>query len=55
MAKNKFKEKNMAMPIENHETAAWANITDTKSLSNVTIPDEYNVKSAKEWVDNNEK
>lgn len=55
MSKNKFKEKNMDMPIENHKTAAWANIEDLKSVSRVPIPNETEVKNAKEWVDTNQK
>jgi hypothetical protein len=55
MAENKFKEKNMAIPIENHNTAAWSNIEKTKPVSNVTIPSEVQVRNAKEYVDTNEK
>ena len=55
MAKNKFKEKDMAKPIENHDTAAWANIDELKPDSNVSIPDEGQVINAKEYVDDNEK
>jgi hypothetical protein len=50
-----YKEKFMAIPIENHETAAWANIEKTKPLSNVSIPNEIEVINAKEYVDENEK
>jgi hypothetical protein len=55
MAENKFKEKHMAMPIEKHDTAAWANIEKTKPDSQVTIPSEVQVRNAKEHVDTNEK
>jgi len=55
MSKNKFKEHHMNMPVENHETAAWAGIRKTKPVSNVTIPDELDVRNAKEWVDENQK
>jgi hypothetical protein len=54
MADNK-KEKFMAMPIEKHDTAAWANIEKTKDVSKVTIPSELQVGNAKEHVDSNEK
>ncbi|NLC42908.1 MAG: DUF3787 domain-containing protein, partial [Clostridiales bacterium] len=27
MAKNNYKEKHMAVPIENNDTAAWANVS----------------------------
>jgi hypothetical protein len=55
MAENKYKNKHMAMPIEKHDTAAWANIEQTKPVSNVTIPSELQVRNAKEHVDSNEK
>jgi hypothetical protein len=55
MAKNRYKEKSMETPIENHETAAWANIEKTKPVSNVAIPNEIQVRNAKEYVDTNEK
>lgn len=52
---NKYKEKFMAMPIEKHDTAAWANMQKAKPLSNVNIPSETEVMNAKEYVDSNEK
>jgi hypothetical protein len=55
MAKNKFKQHFMAMPIENHETAAWANMEHLKRGSRVPQPAEVEVKNAKEWVDTNQK
>lgn len=55
MTDHNYKEKFMAVPIENHETAAWANLERTKPLSNVNIPDEDEVMNAKEYVDTNEK
>ncbi|MCX7922012.1 MAG: DUF3787 domain-containing protein [Clostridia bacterium] len=55
MAENKNKEKHMAMPVEKHDTAAWANIEKTKDASKVTIPSEVQVRNAKEYVDTNEK
>jgi len=55
MAKNKFKERFIKKPIEEHTTAAWANIKKEKPISNVSIPDEIEVRNAKEWVDTNEK
>lgn len=55
MAENRFKEKHMAMPIEKHDTAAWANIESKKPDSNVTMPSEIQVRNAKEHVDTNEK
>lgn len=55
MAVNKTKEHLMQMQIESHETAAWADIQETKPISNVTVPSERQVRNAKEWVDSNQK
>lgn len=55
MAKDKNKQRFMAMPIERHDTAAWANIEKLKSVSNVSVPDDEQVRNAKEYVDSNEK
>jgi hypothetical protein len=48
-------ERKMAKPIEKHTTASWANIEKTKEISNVTIPSEFEVGNAKQWVDRNQK
>lgn len=55
MAENIYKEKHMSVPIEKHDTAAWANIEKTKRVSKVTIPSEIQVRNSKEHVDSNEK
>jgi len=55
MNDNEFKQKKMAYPIENHDTAAWSNVMKNKRVSNVAIPDEVSVRNAKEYVDTNEK
>ena len=55
MAQNRSKEKFMAVPIEQHDAAAWANIESTKEVSNVTMPGEFQIINAKEHVDNNQK
>ncbi|AOY76397.1 CDIF630_02480 family spore surface protein [Clostridium formicaceticum] len=55
MSDNKFKEKHLGRTIENHQTASWANMKDLKPVSRVPIPDEIEVKNAKEYVDTNEK
>lgn len=52
---DQYKEKFMAMPIEKQDTAAWANMEKTKPLSNVNIPNEYEIDLAKEYVDSNQK
>ncbi|ODA42838.1 DUF3787 domain-containing protein [Desulfosporosinus sp. BG] len=48
-------ERQKPRPIEQHTTAAWANIERTKEISNVAIPSEVEVGNAKEWVDSNQK
>lgn len=55
MAKNRYDGKNMSIPVENHKTAAWANIKHVKRDSRVPLPSNFEVENAKEWVDNNEK
>jgi len=55
MAKNKSKEKFMATPIEQHNTAAWANVEKQKEVSKVTIPSEIQALNAKEHADENQK
>lgn len=42
-------------PIENHDTAPWANTEKSKPDSKVSIPNETEVDRAKDWVDTNEK
>lgn len=55
MANKKPKDSFMAVPIENHKTAAWIeNPGKVKPLSQVVIPTEYDVHNAKEWVDSNQ-
>jgi hypothetical protein len=55
MAKNKYKEKRMETPVENHSSAAWANTNKLKPVSKVNIPDTVQVRNAKEYVDTNQK
>lgn len=55
MTKKTIKSCPFETPIEKHETAAWANIEETKPISNVTTPSETETMNAKEWVDSNEK
>ncbi len=55
MAEKRSKDTFMAKPIEQHDTAAWANIEKTKRISKVTMPSELQVGNAKEHVDSNEK
>jgi hypothetical protein len=55
MARNRYKERFQAMPVEKHDTAAWANIEGQNPSSQVTYPNEIQVRNAKEYVDTNEK
>lgn len=55
MNKKTVKSVSFKTPIEKHDTAAWANITDNLPVSNVPIPNEHETRNAKEWVDSNEK
>ncbi|TGE36922.1 DUF3787 domain-containing protein [Desulfosporosinus fructosivorans] len=52
---DKNKEHPRLRPIEQHTTAAWANIEKLKEISNVSIPSDVQVGNAKEWVDSNQK
>ncbi|URZ04371.1 CDIF630_02480 family spore surface protein [Clostridium felsineum] len=42
-------------PIEKHDTAAWANIDEEKPVSKVSIPSNFDVDNAKDYVDSNQK
>lgn len=55
MAKNKYKEKYLAQPIENQSTAAWANQSQFKAVSRVNIPDDEQVENARDYVNENQK
>ncbi|MBP2033649.1 hypothetical protein J2Z42_002356 [Clostridium algifaecis] len=53
MPNNKKSHKKIS--IENHETAAFANIKKVKPVTNVPITGEFSASNAKDWVDENEK
>jgi len=55
MSDKNSKERLMLRPIEQHTTAAWANIEKLKEVSNVSIPSDVQVGNAKEWVESNQK
>lgn len=42
-------------PVENQNTAAWANIERVEGEGKVPIPSEFNTELAKQWVEENEK
>lgn len=43
------------LPIEEHSTAAWANIEREKPISKVPIPNSFDMELAREWVNQNQK
>ncbi|HHT90785.1 MAG: DUF3787 domain-containing protein [Bacillota bacterium] len=43
------------VPIEEHSTAAWANVEHQKPVSKVPVPSIDNVEWAREWVNKNRK
>jgi hypothetical protein len=53
--KKKAGKASSIMPVEKHNTAAWAGKEKKKPISEVIIPDEMNVEFAKEYADANEK
>ncbi|HEX2947826.1 MAG TPA: DUF3787 domain-containing protein [Clostridia bacterium] len=55
MPDNKKKDYDLGVPVEKHDTAAWANIEKKKSHSRVTVPSEFQITNAKIHVDENEK
>jgi len=55
MSEKKTKVPLKLRPIEEHTTAAWANIEKLKDVSQVTVPSDVQVDNAKEWVDSNQK
>ncbi len=55
MSDNKKKDYSLGVPVEKHDTAAWAEIKCKKADSQVTIPTEEQVINAKEYVDVNQK
>lgn len=52
---NKFKLRMMEKPIENHQTAAWANIESLQGEARVFNPSYLGAEQAKEYVDENQK
>lgn len=48
-------EKDKEKAVENQDTAAWANREKSKAVSNVSIPEEAQIKNSKDYVDNNQK
>ena len=52
---NKFKQKNISIPIESQRYAAYYNIKGLVHDSKVPIPTLEGVVRAKEWVEENQK
>ncbi|ADL52535.1 CDIF630_02480 family spore surface protein [Clostridium cellulovorans] len=55
MSQNRSNEKITTVPIERHDTAAWANMEKQQGITNVNIPSDFEVDNAKDHVDTNEK
>ncbi|HHT69109.1 MAG TPA: DUF3787 domain-containing protein [Firmicutes bacterium] len=56
MTKPKNKAKRVRnLPIEEHSTAAWANVEREKPESKVTVPSTEDMELAREWVNQNRK
>lgn len=55
MEGDRVKDSSVELPIEKHDTASWANIHKKKPVSKVSVPSEFDVKNAKDYVDSNEK
>ena len=55
MSRNNYKDSHVNTPIEQHDTAAWANINKQKAVSKVLIPSDAQVANSKEHVDTNQK
>lgn len=55
MPKHNAKSTRKKKPIENHETASWANSESVKRDSGVNKPSEIEVGNAREYVDSNQK
>ncbi|MCT4594636.1 MAG: DUF3787 domain-containing protein [Anaeromicrobium sp.] len=47
--------KKIRKPVENHETAPWANIENLKGEGKIPTPATLEVDNAREWVEQNEK
>lgn len=43
------------LPIEEHSTAAWANMQREKPVSKVPVPSTEDMELAREWVNYNQK
>lgn len=55
MPEKKIKDIDLSIPVEKHDTAAWADIEGVKAESRVTVPSEKQVLNAKEYADANQK
>ena len=50
-----LKRKRYSLPVENHSTAAWANLAGQKAVSRVGLPSDIDVELAREWAEENQK
>ena len=50
-----LKRKHYSLPVEDHSTAAWANLAGHKEVSRVGLPSVLDVELAREWAEENQK
>lgn len=55
MPKSRYRLNKSLLPVENHYTAAWADAEELKPESKVNLPNEIQIRNAKEYVDTNQK
>ena len=50
-----LKRRRYSLPVEEHSTAAWANLAGHKDVSRVGLPSDLDVELAREWAEENQK
>lgn|GEM_PF-371384 len=50
-----LKRRRYSRPVEDHSTAAWANLAGQKEVSRVGLPSDVDVELAREWAEENQK
>jgi hypothetical protein len=50
-----LKRRRYSLPVEEHSTAAWANLAGHKDVSRVGLPSDLGVELAREWAEENQK
>ena len=55
IGKTEFTEKKLHHAYQKNTTAAWANQNKKHPESNISVPNEFEVYMAREWVNENQK